>query len=484
MAIIGIDDAKKAEWDAIFGPDSHGGDEASRAKTSRQEFVRSQDHLAFFSEGATGRRLSAWEAYDTFGMDCLREAHEYGSAVLVSASDEPGISLRHQREYLGFPTVEAFSRLCGLPAADIQQAESAQSRTPIRFLERLARTLGLDERIVTFRPGAERDEQFAYRLREMAFLRGRDGARLPESALLDFTEAAWVIGRQHRLMEWLEREPLSAKLKTLGFGNDSRYGDKGYPAWRFGYDLARTTRNKLDLPPDQPVILRSLVEERLGIPLVQMELPSVLAGATVARGEDRGIVVNVEGLNTNPWVRRSTIAHELGHLLWDPSQKLKSLTIDEFDALEEAPWTRKDYVEARANAFAIEFLAPQQAVLDMYNEGGRGPSAVRRIMEYFGVSFTAARYQIWNALDRSIAIETIVVDSVDCTDEWRGSEDFTLDYFPIPQVPYSRRGVFFTLVEEAASNGLISNDSAAEYLGCSEKDFLAKRDAILSLSRS
>jgi hypothetical protein len=69
----------------VFGEASSGGTPEERARTSNREFVRSQDHLALANGSARGHRMSAWEAYQAFGLDKLEETLEYGSAVLVAA---------------------------------------------------------------------------------------------------------------------------------------------------------------------------------------------------------------------------------------------------------------------------------------------------------------------------------------------------------------------------------------------------------------
>src|SRR5262249_24422018 len=185
--------------------------------------------------------------------------------------------------------------------------------------------------------------------------------------------------------------------------------------------------------------------------LIQLSLPSQFAGATVAVGGVRGIALNIEGQNENVWARRSTMAHELGHLLWDPDQRLRSLLVDTYRDLEEHPPQRTgiDPVEARANAFALELLAPRQYALEIFKSHGDKRSGVRAVMEYFGVSFTSAKFQLWNALDRQDSLESFVVDDVEPTDEWKGRESFTIDYFRPSSVPQSRRGHFAFLVTEA-----------------------------------
>ena len=102
-------------------------------------------------------------------------------------------------------------------------------------------------------------------------------------------------------------------------------------------------------------------------------------------------------------------------------------------------------------------------------------------MERFGISFTSARYQIWNSLNRAIPLEDIRTDTVDPTDDWRAEESYTLDFFKPESVPEPRTGYFAGLVGAAEGSGLISTDSAAAFLGCTEQDYMQHADLIRSL---
>lgn len=459
----------------IFGEASSGSTPEERARTSDRKFVRSQDHLALANIDATGHRLSAWEAYQSFGLDKLEEALEYGSAILVTAPREPAESIRKSREERGLG-INDIARTIEVDEKQIANAEDPKKTNPIAVLERIAMALGLDERQLSFRPAADNEDRLGVRLRK---LKDSNPAFTP-STVMAFDEAAWVTQKQLLLSQWTE-QPID--LKSLGFEADSRYGDKSYPAWQYGYDLAHTTRKNLGFGVDEPITnLREMVESTLKVPLVLLSLPKQLAGATIAVGPARGIAVNVNGPNSNEWVRRATIAHELGHLLWDPDEKLESLIVDTFDEMEEQPpQLRHDYVEARANAFAIELLAPKDYAVELFRSKPDQESGIREVMEHFGVSFTSAKFQIWNALERSIPLESFSVSDVEPTDDWKGRESFTADFFRPKQVPLSRRGRFAWYVVRAMKQNLISDDSAALFLGCSKDELKENTNQILEL---
>jgi hypothetical protein len=106
---------------------------------------------------------------------------------------------------------------------------------------------------------------------------------------------------------------------------------------------------------------------------------------------------------------------------------------------------------------------------------------VRAVMEAFGISFTSAKFQLWNALERKISLEAFAVNDTEPTDDWKGRESFTIDYFKPKDVPLSRAGRFAWYVVQALDKNLISLQSAASYLKCSEKELLANLAVIRGL---
>ena len=233
--------------------------------------------------------------------------------------------------------------------------------------------------------------------------------------------------------------------------------------------------------------MRELVEDKVGIPVIQAELSQEsIAGATisVADGDQirRGIVLNLEGDNENPLVRRATIAHELAHLLYDPDEYLNTVRVDTYEGLESdptsTPYLDDEYyrVEQRANAFAISFLAPLEEVHDMTLPPFSGED-VRRVVSKYGISVTAASYHVVNAHFRQYDYPRDVTP--DRGDDWRGVENFTVDFLPIStSTPVTRRGRFARLVVEACKNRLISTESAAEYLCCTVDDVQSRSHMI------
>ena len=462
-----------ASLDAVFGEDSSGATPLARAKTSKRRFVRSQVQITLASDRATGRVLSAFEALQTFGWDLLLQVANEGSARLVRSADEPATTLRVQREALGLTLAEVSKRVC-VSEADVAKAETPGSLSSIRVLERLGTALALDERRLGHKRNAGRDSALGVRLRE---LRQADATSFGPGTVLGLSEAAWVISRQDYLSKALEFE--SARRIALP-PKDSSFTA---PPFRLGYALAEKTRKLLNLSAVEPIeSLRVLIEEVLELPLVQQAMNERFAGATIANGNVRGVVVNESGMNSNVWIRRLTLCHEVGHLLWDPDNLLAKLKVDEYVDLEiNAVDQQADPVEARANAFAVAFLAPPLGVIQAAEACGGDPSAtVSQVMNTYGISAAAAKHHVYNVA----GIKTAHLPSARLptpTDEWVAAEDMSIAFFPIPATPITRRGKFAWFVAKSYASGLITEDTAASYLKCEASEVSTHLDSILGM---
>ena len=237
---------------------------------------------------------------------------------------------------------------------------------------------------------------------------------------------------------------------------------------------------------DPVASMREFVESTLGIPVVQADLPQRIAGAIIAAPDSdnksrRGIVLNTTGFNKNPLVRRATLAHEVGHLLFDSEQRLETVRVDSYAGLAGNPEQPGlvDYVEQRANAFAISFLAPAEAVRALI-EPPLSERDVADTVTRFGISLTAAQFHIKNAYSMDYPIPIATTLPID-ENKWRAVEDYGVDYFPIEATPILRRGRFSGLVVAALRQRLLSIDTAASYLNCSNELLQAKADTVQSM---
>lgn len=461
----------------IFGVDAVGSSVQDRAAASSVKFVRSQDELGLWSSSATGRVFTAKEALALFGAERLIEVWNEGSAVLPPNPSEPAKTLRERREALGLTQTD-LSKFLKMDLVTIANAESPDFTSGIHDLTRIAISLGLEDAVLGFQPGASGDNSLAVRLKE----RKRDGAK--PNTIAKLSSITWIIATQNRLQRLLA--PNSNPM--AGFVKSDYYGNSSNPVWDVASELALETRKLLGFSETEPISsLRNLCH-RLQIPLIHASLHSSIAGCTLSTGSARGVVVNVNGNDGNVWVQRATVAHELGHLLWDPDERLKSLVVDNLDQIEKivqesAP---KDWVEARANAFAVELLAPKRAIREFIsyldtNDSFAISEAIRNCMVHFGLSATAMRYHLWNAFDRSFDVDNVRSIDPTPTDDWKGREQFTDDFFVLPDTSLERRGEFAAVIVKSEREKWISEETAAFYLETNVHSYQAKSNEILSL---
>jgi Zn-dependent peptidase ImmA (M78 family) len=121
-----------------------------------------------------------------------------------------------------------------------------------------------------------------------------------------------------------------------------------------GAKRAREARAALGLDPGAPLeCLLTVVEDRVGVPVIVRAMPENVAGCLWHREGHRLIHVN----GTHPLARqRFTLAHELGHVRCGHDG---ALAVDEVGTITGRT---VDPAERQANAFAAEFLVPKVAL--------------------------------------------------------------------------------------------------------------------------
>lgn len=439
---------------AIFGLEAVGATPEEVARNSKVSFVRSHMQLALDSESATGRRFTAFEALRSFGLDTLARVAEDGGVGIIHDASEVAKTIAERRKNLRL-TKRSLASAAGVSVDDVTAAETAGMVLPIRTLEKIYQALALDERKIGL-SNAKGDSALVTRLREISQTGERD-----DSFITTLTEAAWVIARQTELSNFLQADN---DLKTKFLNKSLDYGEN---IWSKGYALAERTRNILGIAPQDPInSIYSLCQDVLGIPVVEVNFENHVAGATVMNGNARGIVVDVDGVNRNVLVKRMTIAHELGHHLWDPTDQLERVRVDVRADLQRRDI--RDRVEARANAFAVALLAPRAAVRRISAEEQDDQATIARIVEEYGISPMAAVDHFRNVCGkghdfegRSRSAPSLVVKA------WALNEK--QENLITGHAPRSRGGRFALLTIQAARKKFITLDTAAAWLKIDQK---------------
>lgn len=436
------------------------------------QFIRSQDGISIYKGKGKGRILSAQEVWHNFPHTIYEDILNYGSAILT-APGEPENTIKSQREKLGLD-IKTLARNAKTEENLVKDVESGKKAVDFHTICNICQILNIDDYTVSTVRNSSRPD-LSVRLKKT-----RDDGRLTNRDLPVLTRCAWIAEREVKLQELLGNKKIDTE-------KNSDYGSVTNPAYNIGYMLARQTRELLDLEQDAPIPSMRDVCAKLRIPYIQTELSDSIAGLTLASGDVRSIVVNTNGRNSNPWLRRVTVAHELGHLLWDPNGNLDHLNLDTYDEIESSISdydSSSRWIEQRANAFAVEFLLPVHHI-DNRLPHETVDSYLSKVMNKYGVSFTSAKQHlqlngILSALDVEKLENGAHIDT-NAPDEWRGKEDFTIDFFPIQNVQPVKRGKFSYWVCKALQKKVISVDSATSFLGCGQEELLANRDAIVAL---
>lgn len=180
-------------------------------------------------------------------------------------------------------------------------------------------------------------------------------------------------------------------LDRLGDTIEAGFKEVGRP-YEQAYWLAGSLRHELSIDEFAPVDPEELLK-RWGVALADVELPACALEAIAAWGPRHGPVVL---LNTapnsrasRPYGRRSTLAHEICHLLVD---RRRSLPV-----AEVLGGLTPEYVEKRARAFAAELLLPRETAAARVREAADLRLAIEQLQQEYQVSNELIKWQISNS---------------------------------------------------------------------------------------
>lgn len=180
-------------------------------------------------------------------------------------------------------------------------------------------------------------------------------------------------------------DTLTAQYSQYLVDNNPRY------PWSQGYLAAQWLRGKLELAPEQPCDPERVLVE-LGVHIQRGDLLSDAIDALACWGSvGPAILMNdrPKAKTTTINRQRSTLAHELAHLLIDARGALP--------AAEVLGGAVNPFVEQRARAFAAELLLPREAARLAYASSADLPHTLRQLAGRYKVSQWLAACQLRNS---------------------------------------------------------------------------------------
>lgn len=231
---------------------------------------------------------------------------------------------------------------------------------------------------------------------------------------------------------------------------------------RQGAEHASELRRQLRLKDEPIPSMRDLVLKGFpGIALLYAHLgsdgPAGLSFSDSVRGP--AIVLNLDGKNENPLVRRFSLAHELYHLLVDWNRHDPLALISGY--LTETGLDR----ERRANAFAVRLLCPESR-LHALRRSISPEEALGRLQSY-GLPYPAWRLYLWNEANIDLprhAPAALVGMGVE--PRWALAEEpVGVANFPLHEVPPERRSLVARAAAHLYSTGRIRRGAFVDALG-------------------
>jgi hypothetical protein len=305
------------------------------------------------------------------------------------------------------------AELVGLPVEEVSTYESGADYAPTEVVERYAVALGMST-LELLR--GEEPSAVAVLFRRIRHEGDTSALETPEThrVLGDFARCA----RQYvRLRQLIGAEPPRYPWLTALVPEPLTPRPELYEQAR---RLATMTRAYLELDPVAPIpSMRRLVED-LGIVTLFVEpeqLDPHIKGASLLNPHP-AILVNLVGGGEKWWHTRMTIAHELCHILFDrttlnPQNPRKFFVFSPYaeetasEGSARRSWRLFDHfedLEARANAFAGDFLAPTSGVAYLVGTGDPTTmDAINRVCDHYQLGHETAINRLQNTFRLSTA---------------------------------------------------------------------------------
>jgi Zn-dependent peptidase ImmA (M78 family) len=370
-------------------------------------------------------------------------------------SDMPGApirTLKDVRERLLHYRFESVARLADISRDRLKSIEDGSSAPTVYEAEMLSRIYGIDAERLTEEP-ITLDHSDSVRTL----------ALLDEFKDLDDQVRARVVFSANAARD-LKRLRLIARDRS--FDRDTLRlvaKSKDLAPHHQGIEHAKELRQKLKLgtgpiPSMRDLVLDNFPEVTLLYANLTSQGPAGVAFADRLRGKT--IVLNLDGKNENPCVRRFSLAHELYHIFMDWNRKTPLGSISGY--LSEHGLD----TERRANAFAMRFLCPPSKIAQIGRHNATDSSVVD-VLQVYGLHYSALRLYVLNQLNLELPASGPAKHLAMVTDpKWFAAENPKgVTDFPLPAVPSERRTYVATYASKLYSEGRISRSAYAEYLG-------------------
>ncbi len=250
--------------------------------------------------------------------------------------------------------IDALAKQAEVDASILRSLEEGKPGISTTQLDRVAQQLGLDGSSLLL-------GQEELRPRASIFLRhkgSQDFNHAAEQSLDGALEAARVL---RALNDGLHLGP------SLRRSAEILVREPGGTAAQDGYNLARQLRRLLERPSEPMGDLGVLLEEELEAVVLVMPLGTEKMTAVSVRDTSgaAAVVLNEQDpqRRANPQLARVHLAHELCHILHDPSEGGLHLVIEHTD--DDPRSKHLERAEQRAKAFAAELLLPRRGLMDL-----------------------------------------------------------------------------------------------------------------------
>lgn len=364
-------------------------------------------------------------------------------------------NLKELREKLIGYKLASVARLSGLSLERVIALECDTSEPTIYELEKLAALYGIDAETLSERPIQVADSDAIQVL-----------PSLPEFQDLTDTVRARVVAaataaRDLRTLQALN-DMQRPTLEPLLPGLVPPSAKASHAPYRQGALLANKVRELLSVGQTAAISsMRDFVRgyfPRLALLWADLtsEGPAGLTFADLLRGPT--VVLNIRGKNTNPAVRRFSLAHELCHLLVDWRRRDPLAVVSGYFSEEDLER------EQRANAFAVRLICPQAVLAHLTVDQ---PDEAVRILSKYGLHYNAVRLYLRN--EKGMEVPRLPPASLEYSgtnpELERAEAPEGVDGFPLGEVPVERQTEVSRLASRAYSLGKITRDAFADYLG-------------------